>query len=621
MWIDPSTGLRQDVPHRLIYPILDAGNTKLRVLTESKVIRVLFDQSKRAAGIEYTSKLRPSADGLPTVVRARKLVVVSAGALGSPLILQRSGVGNEKKLSSLGIPTVSAVNGVGTNYLDHSTILTTYHSNAKPEDTLDGLVSGRLPFEEALREKSLSASTYILGWNGVDGGAKLRPSPEEVKAMGPQFEKLWNRDFRDRPSRPLILIATVSSFLGDPSSVTPGQYFTIAQFTTYPYSQGSIHIAGPSVDDPPDFDSGLLKDPTDVTELTWAYKKQRDLVRRMKHYAGALETDRPRFRVGSKAGFKYVDGKQALGEWGDIEYDKEDDEAIEQYIRENARSSFHCLGTCAMKPLEDGGVVDKRLNVYGVDGLKVADLSICPKNVAANTYSTALVIGEKAAMIIAEELGIKLHELVVPGNQYANRCLTRDAPEGFPEPHIRDIRGEEVFTVAATIRGVAALGTARGREAVPPKGRAGRAAEDVPRQGAREDLQTLTLGDEGSGHVDALLVGVFGNEHLDGLAVTDRRLKHRTVDGRMGRAPLPREVLDGVLAAGGVAHQNDLSTARPASAEVGHTEREFLRITRHGARAPTGVGGGEEDFDQRVGEGWEASGETGCVGNREESIT
>jgi alcohol oxidase len=60
-----------------------------------------------------------------------------------------------------------------------------------------------------------------------------------------------------------------------------------------------------------------------------------------------------------------------------------------------------------MKPRTRGGVVDSRLNVYGVKGLKVADVSICPGNVGANTYSTALVIGEKAAVIIAEELGIQ----------------------------------------------------------------------------------------------------------------------------------------------------------------------------------------------------------------------
>ena len=61
-----------------------------------------------------------------------------------------------------------------------------------------------------------------------------------------------------------------------------------------------------------------------------------------------------------------------------------------------------------MKPREQGGVVDSQLNVYGVRGLKVADLSIAPGNVSANTYGTALVIGEKAALIIAEQIGIKL---------------------------------------------------------------------------------------------------------------------------------------------------------------------------------------------------------------------
>lgn len=65
------------------------------------------------------------------------------------------------------------------------------------------------------------------------------------------------------------------------------------------------------------------------------------------------------------------------------------------------------LGTCAMKPRELGGIVDARLNVYGVRGLKVADLSIAPSNVSATTYGTALVIGEKTAVIIANELGIQ----------------------------------------------------------------------------------------------------------------------------------------------------------------------------------------------------------------------
>lgn len=83
-----------------------------------------------------------------------------------------------------------------------------------------------------------------------------------------------------------------------------------------------------------------------------------------------------------------------------------DDLAIDKFVRENAGTTWHSLGTCAMKAREGAGVVDSRLNVYGVQGLKVADLSIAPANVSANTYSTAVLIGEKAANLIAEELNI-----------------------------------------------------------------------------------------------------------------------------------------------------------------------------------------------------------------------
>ena len=65
------------------------------------------------------------------------------------------------------------------------------------------------------------------------------------------------------------------------------------------------------------------------------------------------------------------------------------------------------MATCSAKERSKGGVVDSKLNVYGTTGLKVADMSICPSNVAANTYSTAIAIGEKASLLIAEELGIK----------------------------------------------------------------------------------------------------------------------------------------------------------------------------------------------------------------------
>ena len=108
----------------------------------------------------------------------------------------------------------------------------------------------------------------------------------------------------------------------------------------------------------------------------------------------------------------------------DIPYTKEDDQAIDDWIADHVETTWHSLGTCAMKPREEGGVVDGRLNVFGTQNLKCVDLSICPDNLGTNTYSSALyvaslslllvaegwnrLVGEKGADLVAEDLGIKL---------------------------------------------------------------------------------------------------------------------------------------------------------------------------------------------------------------------
>lgn len=114
----------------------------------------------------------------------------------------------------------------------------------------------------------------------------------------------------------------------------------------------------------------------------------------------------PEFPSGSKASL--VSGAPEKGSNGkeSIEYSAEDDAAIEKWIRKNMTTCWHGIGTCKMAPREQLGVVDKSLGVYGVSGLKVADLSIVPENVCANTMSTALGIGEKAADIFIRELGL-----------------------------------------------------------------------------------------------------------------------------------------------------------------------------------------------------------------------
>lgn len=236
--------------------------------------------------------------------------------------------------------------------------------------------------------------------------AKLRPTAEEIAALGPEFQKDWDREFANFPTRPMMLCGVVNAFLADPSLVEPGQYVTMGTYTAYPLSRGSIHITSKEdVINGYEFDAGFLREPSDLKKQLWAYKMSREIARRLPYYAGELALGHPKFAAGSKAALQ----SGPLGaDVADIEYSDDDDRLIEDWIRDNLNTTWHSLGTCAMKPREQGGVVDASLNVYGVRGLKVADLSMVPENVGANTNNTALAVGEKAAAIIGHELGIEV---------------------------------------------------------------------------------------------------------------------------------------------------------------------------------------------------------------------
>ncbi|RDW83061.1 hypothetical protein BP5796_04552 [Coleophoma crateriformis] len=401
-------GKRQDAAHRYIHPLLEDGqHPNLHLLLESKVIRVVFDESSppRAIGVEYkpNSNAQPSislSKPVHSIVKAKKLVVVTAGALGTPQILERSGVGNPELLKKLDIPVVSDLPGVGENYQDHHLVLYPYKSSLEPEETIDGILSGRKDFVKALGDKD-----PMLGWNAIDVCAKLRPTDFEVASLGSDFQKDWEKDFAPYPSKPLLLCGVVNAFLADPSLVQPGQYFTMGTYSAYPYSRGSIHITDKeNVLDGYDFDSGFLNHPSDIKKQLWAYKMTREIARRLPYYKGELELGHPKFKDDSNA--KLQDASPTDDK--DIEYSQEDDELILEWIRGNLNTTWHSLGTCAMREKSKGGVVDADLNVYGTQGLKVADLSLVPENVGANTNNTALVVGEKTAVIIGRELGIQV---------------------------------------------------------------------------------------------------------------------------------------------------------------------------------------------------------------------
>lgn len=205
----------------------------LHTLVQTKVVRVLFDESNppRAIGVECETNpehqpvLNTSKRALRTI-KASKLVVVSAGALGTPQILERSGVGSEQILSKLSIPVVSDLRGVGEEYQDHHLILYPYASSLEPEETFDCFLNGGKDFAQAL-----ASGDPMIGWNAIDISSKLRPTEAEVDALGPEFRKDWDRDFKNRPERPVMLMAMGTTLLGDPSLVEKGQYFTMGNYT------------------------------------------------------------------------------------------------------------------------------------------------------------------------------------------------------------------------------------------------------------------------------------------------------------------------------------------------------------------------------------------------------
>ncbi|KIJ11538.1 alcohol oxidase [Paxillus involutus ATCC 200175] len=405
-YIDSKTGRRSDAASRYLYP--HSENANLQILVGKRVKRVIVENG-RAVGIEYTNDAIscPGASTELITVKASKMVVVSGGAFGSPAILERSGIGASPILKKNEVEVVVDLPGVGENYQDHNGVFPLYYASDETT-TMDDLWSGNVELEEHaawLKEWERSGKGKIAQ-NGLDAMVKLRPTAAELESIGPMFQHRWETFFKHSPDKPLAILSAAAGFSGD-HSIEPGRKFVcMCYYTLYPESIGTVHIgSGDDPNAPLDFDPCLFSNPADVPPLNMLYKKARELARRMPSYRGEAAFVHPQFAADSAAACKEADGPVPISA-PDIVYSAEDDKAIEHFHRNVVQSTWHSLGTCAMKPREECGVVDSRLNVYGVTGLKVADMSICPTNVGNNTYSTALLVGEKAAIIIAQDLGI-----------------------------------------------------------------------------------------------------------------------------------------------------------------------------------------------------------------------
>lgn len=207
-------GKRQDAASCYIRPRLrDEKHPNLHVLVETQVTRVIFDEeTKRANGVEIRRNPLFDEDAATKPLRslkARKLVVLACGTCATPLLLERSGLGDPQVLKRAGVPVIVDLPGVGNEYEDHHLLSYGYKSNFTAEETGDALLHGRMgSMEELMKEKH-----KILGWNAQEVQSKVRPSEKEVDDLGPEFRKAWDAEFKDRPEKPLFVLNLVAALV------------------------------------------------------------------------------------------------------------------------------------------------------------------------------------------------------------------------------------------------------------------------------------------------------------------------------------------------------------------------------------------------------------------------
>ncbi|KAJ8519058.1 hypothetical protein ONZ45_g3963 [Pleurotus djamor] len=361
-YINPKTGKRSDAAHHYVYNL--EADHNLTIVVDAPVIKILFKDDV-AIGVEYK-------DGLEGVkqVFASQLVVVSGGAFGSPSILQRSGIGATHLLEKLSIQSKVDLPGVGENYQDHNMALAPYFI---ADDTLtvdifvhDSEADLRKHFDQWSR-----SGDGIVATNGIDVAVKLSPTDAELEDIGTNFAQAWETLSENTTDKAALCCGLFDGYVGA-DTVPRRCYVTPFAFTNYPLSRGRLYIT--SSNDPTKgvhFEPGYLTHPADLDILRWGYKRMRELVRRMSIYRGELALGHPRFPPESEAACQERSGPVPISA-PDIKYTEQDDEAINCFIREKVQTTWHSMGTCAMKPREQGGVVDARLNVYGVQNLKVA---------------------------------------------------------------------------------------------------------------------------------------------------------------------------------------------------------------------------------------------------------
>jgi choline dehydrogenase len=320
----------------------------LTVMPRALATRVLFEGT-RAVGVEWRH-----GDEIHSA-RADREVIVSAGAIQSPQLLQLSGVGPPDLLRQLGLRVVAPLPGVGENLQDHYQARTIVR------------LRKRVSMNDAVR------NPFKLASMGAEWLVR-RSGPLTVGAGQVGGAACTEHAVGRRPDVQFNVMPLSVDKPGDPLHAYPG--FTAAVWQCHPATRGRLAIASTDPARAPTIEPRYLAEERDRRTLVAGMRRLREI------YA------QPSFR-------ELFDAEMLPGPGADS------DASLLDFARRNGGTVFHCVGTCRMGSASDAdAVVDPQLRVRGVEGLRVVDASVMPMVTSANTNAAALMIGERGARLI-----------------------------------------------------------------------------------------------------------------------------------------------------------------------------------------------------------------------------